>query len=131
MSSGGRHGSATVGLLSAGGATLTYVAVLGWDRAYDRDPATGNLSGPYDVWQLAACAAALALLAAAGGRARRASVSTGALTVAFTVAWSVGAATLKTSGPNLWPIGAALLAPAVFAWTLPFSLIAQRRAEGD
>jgi hypothetical protein len=125
-----------------GGTVATYLALLGWDRDYDRDPATGTLSGPYEPWQIVGCAVVLALIAALAGRVCSVVVTVGATTVAFTAAWSYGAATMDTGAgdANLWPIGAVIVACGVAGWSAGFALIgasstdrhrARRRVSGD
>ncbi|MDN3481824.1 hypothetical protein QMA10_07790 [Arthrobacter sp. APC 3897] len=47
----GRPWPGAVAVLAAAGAL--WFAWLGWDTAYDVDPETGNLSGPYEWWQVA------------------------------------------------------------------------------
>ena len=115
---------------TAAGAALTYLLVLGWDREADVDPVTGSASGPYESWQLVCCAVALGLLAAAGGRARQAWSSAAAISLGFTAAWSVGAATMTSEDADLWPVGAVLLAPSTFAPALLVALGVQRWTGG-
>lgn len=124
----GRSGRLTVVAVTAVGAALVHLGILGWDRDVVVDPRTGSTSGPYDTWQIACCTAALALLAAYGGRAHHAWAAAAASGVGFTTAWSVGAATAPTEDANLWPIGAALLLPGVLVCSLAVALLVQRLA---
>jgi hypothetical protein len=79
---------------------------LGWDTKYDFDPVTQIESGPYEAWQGIGCGLSLLVLMVVG-------VLTGlkpwlasvALTVAFTAAWSVQAATYFYQ-EGLYPVGA-------------------------
>lgn len=115
-----------------GASIATYAALLGWDRSYDRDPITGDLSGPYGLWQVVGCAVVLAFIALSGGRSLMAlsgrrfcsvTVTVVAMTIGFTAAWSYGAATLDTTGVNLWPIGAVMVAVGVFGWSASFGVL--------
>lgn len=127
-----------------GASIATYVTLLGWDRSYDRDPVTGELSGPYELWQVVGCAVVLAFIALAGGRflmvlsGKRScciTVTVAAMTIGFTAAWSYGAATLDSTGANLWPIGAVMVAVGVFGWSACFGVLGaylpDRRVERD
>jgi peptidoglycan/LPS O-acetylase OafA/YrhL len=101
----------------AGAAVLVYVGFLGWDRETVVDPATGSSSGPYDTWQIACATVALGLLAYYGGRAQHAWATSAAISVAFTTAWSVGAATTPTEDADLWAVGAVFLLIGTFLST--------------
>jgi hypothetical protein len=122
MSSGGPRVVAVL----AGAAVLVYASFLGWDRSEDVDPVTGSTSGPYDTWQIACTAVALGLLAHYGGRAQHAWAASAAVSLGFTVAWSVGAATAPTEDANLWPVGAAFLLVGTLLSTAPVALLTQR-----
>ena len=43
----------------------TYLGLLGWHRAKETDPATGNQTGPYHAWQVILVAVVVALVAVA------------------------------------------------------------------
>ena len=107
-------------------AVLVYLAFLGWDRDTDVDAVTGSTSGPYETWQVVGCTLVLGLLALPGGRAQRAWGTAAAVTIGFTAAWSVGAATAGGEDANLWPIGAALTAVGTFLWTALVAVVAGR-----
>lgn len=80
---------------------------LGWDTEYQVD-AAGNQSGPYEVWQVAGAVVSLvAVLVAAVLLGVRKFPAAAALTVAFTAAWTVGAASSDDSG--LFAVGAVLV----------------------
>lgn len=83
-----------------------YWAWLGWDHTYQRDPATGVSSGPYEAWQVAGCVLCLAAAALAGGLAGQAWVVVLVMPLAFTVAWSIPASSDET---GLWGVGASLI----------------------
>jgi membrane protein implicated in regulation of membrane protease activity len=58
---------------------------------------------------------------------RRAWSTALAISVAFTAAWSVDAATATTEGANLWPIGAVLTFIGTLLLTLLVARVTQRR----
>jgi hypothetical protein len=98
-----------VGVLAvAVGSALSWLAWMGWDQQYQVDPATGVSSGPYEAWQVIGCALSLLVLfvgaLSAGVRPLPASA---ALTLAFTVAWTVQAAAADDTG--LYAVGAIML----------------------
>jgi len=119
---GGRPG---VVAMSAVAAALVYAGFLGWDRTADVDPVTGRSTGPYDTWQIVCVTVALGLLAYHGGRARHARAASAAVSVGFTAAWSVGAATAETDDANVWPVGAAFLLVGTLASTAAVALLTQ------
>jgi hypothetical protein len=80
---------------------------LGRDREYQVDPATGVSSGPYEVWQVAGCVLSLAVIAIVGALLLSAWIVVASMTVAFTVAWSMAAASTDESG--LWGVGATMV----------------------
>jgi hypothetical protein len=121
--SGGRPG---VLVMLAAAAVLVYAGFLGWDRTEDVDPVTGSSTGPYDTWQIACVAVSLGLLAYYGGRARHAWAASAAVSLGFTAAWSVGAATAETEDANLWPVGAAFLLAGSLVSTAAVALLTQR-----
>lgn len=96
-------GAVAVAVLTVG----VWFAWLGWDTNYQVD-AAGQQSGPYEGWQVAGCVLSLvALLAGAILAGVRAFPAAAALTVAFTVAWTVRAAATDDSG--LFVVGAVLV----------------------
>ncbi|SDO51939.1 hypothetical protein SAMN05660199_02056 [Klenkia soli] len=93
-----------------------HLAVLGWDTGYDVDATTGQVSGPYAVWQVVLVGVLLLLLGLAASW-RGPAWLVAVVPVVFTVAWSVSAATAP-DGDGLWPVGAVLVAvgTGVGAW---------------
>lgn len=108
-------------------AVFVHAVLFAWDRDSDVDPVTGSTSGPYDTWQVVGATLALGVLAYAGGRVRQAGLSAAAISLGFTLAWSVDAATATTDDANLWPIGAVLTLIGTWLWTLFIALVVQRR----
>ncbi|MGK5441667.1 hypothetical protein ACSNN7_07555 [Micromonospora sp. URMC 105] len=94
-------------LVLAVAAVATWGAWLGWDTGYTTDPETGAVSGPYQAWQVAGCVLTLALITAVAGWRLRPWLVAPVLTVAFTAAWTVHAASTDDSG--LWAVGAGLV----------------------
>ncbi len=96
-------GVAAVAVLSV----ITWYAWLGWDNGYDVD-AAGNVSGPYQAWQIAGAGVTLlAVLIGAILLRVNAALAAVALTLAFTAAWTWDAASHDDSG--LFAVGAILL----------------------
>ncbi|MBM0256150.1 hypothetical protein [Micromonospora sp. 4G55] len=118
-------------LVLAVAAVATWWAWLGWDTGYTTDPETGAVSGPYQPWQVAGCVLTLALVAAVGGWRLRPWLVAPVLTVAFTAAWTVHAASTDDSG--LWAVGAALVLVGTGIGTTVVSgvahLLRRRRAD--
>lgn len=96
-------------VLSAAIVAGTYWAFLGWDRRKDLNPATGELTGPYQPWQVIGCGAVLALLAFEAGRRGRIWPVVLVLPAVLTACFAINAAT-DPDADGLWPIGAALVA---------------------
>ncbi|MGW2094404.1 hypothetical protein [Promicromonospora sukumoe] len=89
---------------------LTVVAwwiFLGRDVVQDIDPATGNVTGPYEAPQVIACVLVLIALVVVGTLATRAWVAVLAVALPFTVAWTILAQATDDSG--LWAVGALLV----------------------
>ncbi|MBP2472625.1 hypothetical protein JOF53_001497 [Crossiella equi] len=82
-------------------------AFLGWDTQKDFDPATSTYSGPYEIWQVLGCGAALVVLVVLGSLRIPALVTAPVVAVTFTAAWSIGAATSSTD--SLWLVGAGMV----------------------
>lgn len=55
------------GLLVAVITAIAYAALLGWDTGYQTDPVTGEISGPYQAWQVITLALVIGALAAWAG----------------------------------------------------------------
>ncbi|KAB1910930.1 hypothetical protein [Micromonospora sp. AMSO31t] len=96
------------GLLLAAATVGAWWAWLGWESGYTVDPETGATSGPYAVWQVAGAVLTLIVIAAVGGWFVSPWVVAPVMTVAFTAAWAVRAASTDDTG--LWAVGAALVA---------------------
>lgn len=89
---------------------LTVVAwwiFLGRDVVQDIDPATGNVTGPYEAPQVIACVLVLIALVVVGTLATRAWVAVLAVALPFTAAWTILAQATDDSG--LWAVGALLV----------------------
>ena len=80
---------------------------LGLVKRYETDPVTGTTTGPYQPAQVVGCVLTLLVVAVAGGLLTRPWLVVVAMTVPFTVAWSVDAAAHDDSG--LWAVGAVLV----------------------
>ena len=112
-------GIAAVAALSA----LSWVGWMGWDHEYQLDPATGLQSGPYETWQVAGCGLSLLVLLVgallAGVRPLPASAT---LTVAFTAAWTVQAASADSTG--MFGVGMVMLLVGLSVATAMVSVVA-------
>lgn len=96
-------GAAAVAVLTV----ITWYAWLGWDTQQDVD-AAGNVSGPYQAWQVAGCGVTLlALLVGAVLLRVHAAAAAVALTLAFTAVWTWDAVRKDDSG--LFVVGALLV----------------------
>ncbi|TDC38152.1 hypothetical protein E1211_08145 [Micromonospora sp. 15K316] len=95
------------GLLLAAATVGTWLAWLSWNTGYRIDPETGATSGPYAVWQVAGCVLTLAVIAAAGGWWLSPWLVAPVMALAFTLPWSVDAASSDRTG--LWAVGAILV----------------------
>lgn len=80
---------------------------MGWDDEYQVDPATNEVSGPYEAWQVVGCVLTLLVVGVVAARRWRPFGTALVLPVAFTLAWSVTAASEDDSG--LWGVGAVLV----------------------
>jgi hypothetical protein len=108
MTSTNRWTGLAAGALALAGATVaTWWLWLGRDTQYQVDPVTGVTDGPYEAWQVASCALCLMALAAFGGLLLRPWIVVPTMTLAFTVVWSVNAASNDDTG--LWGVGAILV----------------------
>ncbi|MEU4661036.1 hypothetical protein AB0F83_04715 [Micromonospora chalcea] len=96
------------GLFLALATAGAWVAWLSWESGWTVDPQTGDMSGPYAVWQVAAAVLTLGALAAVAGWWLNIWLVAIVMTVAFTVPWAVHAASTDDTG--LWAVGAALVA---------------------
>jgi hypothetical protein len=99
------------------GTVACWAGWMGWDRVRDVDPVSGVASGPYQPWQVVGCLMCLVLVAVLAVRRLPVPAVAVEMAVVFTLAWSTSAATTPGRGANLWPIGAALILPAMLAGT--------------
>jgi predicted anti-sigma-YlaC factor YlaD len=102
--------SVTAAVLVAAVTGLGYLGWLGWDQHKERIPGTSSYHGPYQSWQVVGLAATLGLLAIGAAWRGVGRVAIATIPLVLTVAWSYNAATAQTSGANLWPVGAVVLA---------------------
>jgi hypothetical protein len=116
------RGEVLGGLIVAVLSAASWFAWMGWDHHYQIDPRTQEVSGPYEAWQVLGCAATLlvVLVAALLGRVRW-FVAAPAVTVAFTAAWTVSAASTDETG--LFGAGAVLLGLGLAVGTTVVSMI--------
>src|SRR3954452_11193 len=98
---------AACGLVLAALTAATWYGWLGWDHEYQIDPVTGIASGPYEAWQVVGCVLTLLALALAAGVLIHPAVPIAVMPLAFTVAWSIDAASQDETG--LWGVGAILI----------------------
>lgn len=108
---------ALVAVLSA----ACWLAWLGWDTQYRTDPVTGDVSGPYEAWQVAGCALSLLVVAVLAVRALGGWRAVVAVAVPFTLAWVATSAPRDDSG--LWAVGAVLVLLGTAAGTAVVALV--------
>ncbi|GAA2859326.1 hypothetical protein Acy02nite_23410 [Actinoplanes cyaneus] len=112
-------GTVAVAVLAA----LSWFGWMGWDVQYQTDSDTATVSGPYEAWQVIGCALTLlAVFAGAVAFGVRPVFVSVALTVAFTAAWTVTAASQDDTG--LYGVGTVLLFLGLGLATLIASVIA-------
>jgi hypothetical protein len=108
MTSTNRWTGFAAGALALAGATAaTWWMWLGRDTKYQVEPVSGVATGPYEVWQVAGCVLCLMALAVIGGLLLRPWIVVPIMTLAFTILWSVNAASHDETG--LWGVGAILV----------------------
>lgn len=106
-----RRGASTAAAVAL--VTVTaYLALLGWDQQKTRG-ADGYLHGPYQPWQVGLLVGVLAAAAVWCGYRGQMWIGTVTATVTLTAAWSIDAAT-DAYDPDLWPIGALMIASSTF-----------------
>src|SRR4051812_18346973 len=111
-------GGLAVAALSAG----SWWAWMGWDHEYQIDPRTQLASGPSEAWQVVGCVGSLLVLLVVALLLRvRWFVASPAMTVAFTAAWTVTAASTDETG--LYGVGMILLLIGLTAATTLLSMI--------
>ncbi|GAA1582289.1 hypothetical protein [Actinoplanes couchii] len=95
-------------VLVAALSALAWFGWLGWDTEYQFDAATNSYSGPYEIWQVVGCGLSLVILLVGALLAgTREVAAAAALTVGFTVAWTIGAA--RTDQTGLFAVGAVMV----------------------
>lgn len=80
---------------------------LGRDTTRDVDPATGAVTGPYEAPQVIACVVVLVGLVVVGALVLPAWLAVLGVSLPFTAAWTLHAASNDDSG--LWAVGAILV----------------------
>lgn len=119
--------AAVVALLAA----ACWFAWMGWDAEYQTDPVTGEVSGPYEAWQVLGCVLSLVLVTVPAVRVLGGRRAVLVVTAAFTVAWSIAPAATDESG--LWLVGAILVLVGTAAGTSLVALVVRllrRRPSG-
>ncbi|SFJ68834.1 hypothetical protein [Cellulomonas sp. KH9] len=84
-----------------------WFAWLGWDTQYRTDPVTGDVTGPYEAWQVVGCVVSLVAVTVLAVRALGGRRAVAAVAVTFTAAWVATQAPRDDSG--LWLVGALLV----------------------
>lgn len=106
----------TIPTANAAIAALTavlYGAWLGWDQDYDVDPVTGELTGPYEAWQVVGLVLCLAAVAVVAGRLGHRRACRAAMPVAYALCFAIDGAT-DANSDGLWGVGAVLAFGAVW-----------------
>ncbi|WP_129789916.1 hypothetical protein [Promicromonospora panici] len=80
---------------------------LGRDTTRDIDPATGDVTGPYEAPQVIACVVVLVGLVVIGALLLPAWLAVLAVSLPFSAAWTIQASSTDDSG--LWAVGAVLV----------------------
>jgi hypothetical protein len=93
-------------LLAAALSVATWWLWLGWDEEYQFD-ASGVASGPWEAWQVIGVAVTLGLIAGLAALRTSFLLVTPAVTIPFTVTWSMHAAARDETG--MWGVGAILI----------------------
>jgi len=84
-----------------------WFAWLGWDTQYRTDPVTGDVTGPYEAWQVVGCVVSLVAVTVLAVRALGGRRAVATVAVTFTAAWVATQAPRDDSG--LWAVGALLV----------------------
>lgn len=98
---------ASAALIAVLSAALWY-GWFAWDREYYYDAATGEMAGPYAVWQGVGAFLCSLVVVGLAYRLLHFAVALLVLSVAFTGAWISTAITFDSNG--LWAVGAILVA---------------------
>lgn len=112
-------------LATAASSVVAWIAWLGFHSSHDVDPVTGDVSGPYEAWQVVGLSLTLiaaVYLAARWGRPVAAVIG-GVLGLGLvaTIDWAA-----SPDGDGLWPIGVVLLMLAATAVGVFLALLARR-----
>lgn len=91
-------------LLSAG----LWFGWFGWDSEYQFDAATGEMAGPYEVWQGLGALVCGVVVVGLAYRMLRFAVALLVIPSSFTFAWISTASAMDVTG--LWAVGAILVA---------------------
>lgn len=91
-------------LLSAG----LWFGWFAWDAEYQYDAATGEMTGPYEIWQGVAAFLCGVVVVGLAYRLLRFVVALLIIPASFTLAWMSTASAMDSSG--LWVVGAILVA---------------------
>ena len=89
-------------------ALLTAGLWFGWDTEYRTDPATGETTGPYEIWQGVAAFLCSLVVVGLAYRLLQFAVALLVLPISFTFAWISTASAVDSNGP--WAVGAILVA---------------------
>lgn len=93
-----------ISLLSAG----LWFGWFGWDAEYQYDAATGEMTGPYEIWQGVAAFLCGVVVVGLAYRLLHFLVALLVIPASFTLAWVGTAFTMDSTG--LWVVGAILVA---------------------
>jgi hypothetical protein len=93
-----------IALLSAG----LWFGWFGWDTEYQSDPDTGEMTGPYEIWQGVSAFLCGIVVVGLAYRLLHFVVALFELPASFTLAWISTASAVDSGG--LWAVGAVLVA---------------------
>ncbi|MCC2336423.1 hypothetical protein [Cellulomonas wangsupingiae] len=102
-----------------------WLAWLGWDTQYRTDPVTGDVTGPYEAWQVVGCVVSLLAVTVLAVRALGGLRAVATVAVTFTAAWVATQAPRDESG--LWLVGALLVLLGTAAGAGVVALVAGAR----
>lgn len=95
---------------------VAWLAWFAWDTERTTDPVTGDISGPYETWQVIGCGITLLAIAVFGAWRLDIATLVVSMTVTFTAGWSACAIPSDDSG--LWAVGALMVAGGMTIATL-------------
>jgi hypothetical protein len=102
---------------------VNWLGWLGWHRRSTRG-ADGYLHGPYHPWQVVGLIVVLGLIAAVLGRANKAVLGAGIVTVVMTLSFASDATAHPEDNDGLWPFGAYLLALGTYGGVCAVAVVA-------